>query len=57
MKTSTHFLSYVDEFFSEKEMFPIKVVEKITTHFLFNKVFPKIMPFITWKNTVKPNRP
>jgi hypothetical protein len=38
-------------------MFPINVVEKITTHFIFNKVFPKIVPFIVWKNTVEPNMP
>jgi hypothetical protein len=33
--------------------------ESQNTRFMFNKGFPKIVPFyeITWKNTVKPDRP
>jgi len=57
MKTSTHFLSYLPEFCLERGTFSIKVVEKITTDFLFNNVFPKIVPFIMWKNTAKLNMP
>jgi len=33
-------------------MFQTRVEEKIKTHFMFNKFFPKIVPFyeIMWKN-------
>jgi hypothetical protein len=39
MKTYVHFLSYLAQFFLEWEMFHIKFVEKIKTHFMFNKFF------------------
>jgi len=32
MKTDVHFLSYLNRFFLEREMFQKKVVEKIITH-------------------------
>jgi len=32
--TNKHFLSYLDEFYTEREMFQTKVVEKIKTHIL-----------------------
>jgi len=38
MKTDTHVLSYLAEFFLELEIFQTKVVEKIQTHFL-NSLF------------------
>jgi hypothetical protein len=41
MKTNTHFLTYLIQFFLEREMFQIKVVEKIKTHFMFNMFSPK----------------
>jgi len=34
MKTNIHFSSYLTEFFLEREMFQIKVVEEIKTHIL-----------------------
>jgi hypothetical protein len=29
-----------------REMFQIKVAEKIKTHFMFSRSFPKILPFM-----------
>jgi hypothetical protein len=46
MKTNIHFLLYLAHFFLEREMFQTQVVEKIQTHILFSKVFPKIVPFM-----------
>jgi hypothetical protein len=45
--------------FLEWEMFQIKVVEITKTHFLFNKFFPKIVPFfeLCRKNKVQPDSP
>ena len=44
-KTSVHFLSYLAQFFLERETFQIKAVEKINTHifslimfFFFSKI-------------------
>jgi len=39
MKTDIHFLSYPAQFFSEREMFQTKVVEKIKTHILCSVTF------------------
>jgi len=39
MKTNTHFLSYLTQFFLEWEMFPANVVEKIKTHILYSITF------------------
>ena len=33
--------------FLEREMFQTNLVEKIKIHFMFNNVFPKIVPFIS----------
>ena len=38
MKTETHFLSYLAHFFVERKMFQTKVLEKIKTHFVINKL-------------------
>jgi hypothetical protein len=46
MKTFVHLWQYVAEFFLEWEMFQTKVVAKIKTQFIFNNLFPKIVPFI-----------
>ena len=51
MKTNTHFLSYLAQFFLELEMLPDKFVEKIETHFMFNKVFRKSR--LLWDNAEK----
>jgi len=39
--TNIHFRSYLGEFYSEREMFQTKVVEKIKTHILFSMTFPR----------------
>jgi hypothetical protein len=41
MKANIHFLTYLVQFFLEREMFQIKVAEKIKTHFMFNIFFPE----------------
>ena len=49
MKTSTHFVSYLAQFFLERETFRTIVVEKMKTHILFLKTFfPK--PCRLWDN-------
>ena len=40
MKTNIHFVSYLFQFFLEREMFQTKFVEKIKTHFVFSNFFP-----------------
>jgi len=40
------FFKYLAEFFWEWEIFQIKLVEKIKTHFMYNNGFPKILPFV-----------
>ena len=53
MKTYVQ-LWYLNEFFSEWEMFQTDFVEKIKTHFMFNKYCPKIVLFeITWENAAQ----
>jgi len=39
MKTNIHFLSYLAQFFLEREMYQTRVLEEIKTHFMFNKFF------------------
>ena len=39
MKPNVHFLSYLAQFFLEREMFQTKVVQKIKTHNLFSILF------------------
>ena len=46
MKTTRRFWLYLDQFFSEWEMFEKNVVEEIKTHFLFNNFFSKTVPFM-----------
>jgi hypothetical protein len=46
MKTCVHVWQYLAEFFLEWEMFQTKVVKKSKLTFLFNNLFPKIVPFI-----------
>jgi len=47
MKTYVH-LCYIAEFFLTREVLQTKAVEKNKkTHFLFSKVCPQIVPFIT----------
>jgi Rps23 Pro-64 3,4-dihydroxylase Tpa1-like proline 4-hydroxylase len=59
MKSNIHFLSYLAQFFLEREMFQTKVVEKIKTHiwnsvtFFLNRAVYERM----WLNTVEPDRP
>ena len=53
MKTNLLFWSYLAHFFIEWEMFQIKVVEKIKTHFVFNTPLPpenRAVYEIMWKN-------
>jgi len=39
MKTNTHFLSYLAQFFLEWEMFQTKIVEDVRTHILCSVTF------------------
>jgi len=61
MKTNIHLRSYLAQFFLEREMFEIKVVEKIKTHFMFNNSLfspeNRAIYGIMWKNNVQPDRP
>ena len=57
MKTITHFLSYLAHFFSEREMFKTRVVEKSKHDFAFSNLFvffenPAVCEII-WKNIVE----
>jgi hypothetical protein len=47
------------EFFLELETFQAKVVEKVRTHFVFNKFLPENHLFyeVIWKNLIEPDRP
>ena len=49
MRTNTHFWSYLAQFFLEREMFQIKVVEKIKTHVLCSVTFFK-KSCLLWDN-------
>jgi len=60
MKTNINFLSYLTQFFLERELFHSKVVKKIKTHilcsvtfFFFNCAIYGIM----WRNTLESGRP
>ena len=64
MKTNIHFLSYLAQFFLERELFQTKLAEKIKTHVLcsLNSLF--LLFFfenctvyeVMWNNTVQPGR-
>ena len=45
MKTNIHFLSYLDHFFLEWEVFQTNAVENINTHFVFSNYFSKMVSF------------
>jgi hypothetical protein len=54
------FLLFFAQFFLEREMFQIKVVEKITTHILCSMTFPpenRAVYVIMCTNMVQPDRP
>ena len=57
MKIDIHFLSYLAQFFLEREMLQAKILEKIKTYSIFNNLifFPKIVLFI-WDNVEKYSR-
>jgi len=57
MNTYEH-LWYLTHFFLEWEMFQLKAVEKIKTHFVFNNFFFLNCTIyeIKWKNSVEPDR-
>jgi len=60
MNTDIHFLSYLAEFFLEREMFQTKVSEKIQkTNFIFSTFFSENCAVcdVLWRNTVQPDRP
>jgi len=48
MQTDSHLLSYLTEFFLEREMFQKEKScrENQNTHFVFINIFPKIVPFV-----------
>jgi hypothetical protein len=46
MKTVSHLWQYLTEFFLEWEIFQIKSIEKIKTHFMFSNFVSKIVPFL-----------
>jgi hypothetical protein len=39
IKTNIHIGSYLNQFFAEREMLQMKIVEKIKTHFVCNTFF------------------
>jgi len=53
MKPNVHFLSYLAQFFLEREMFQTKVVQKIKTHNLFSILFFPRKTFRFWGNVEK----
>ena len=59
MKPYIHFLPHLVQFFLEFEIFSkTSRRENRKTHFVFNKVFPKMLPFeIMWKHMVQPGMP
>jgi len=60
MKTNIRIWPYIPRIFLEWEMFQMKIVEKIKTHFVFSNISffeNRAVYEITWKNTVQPDRP
>jgi len=45
METNIGFLSYLVQFFLEREIFQTEVAGKIKTHFMSSNFFLKILPF------------
>jgi hypothetical protein len=58
MQTDTHFLSYLAQFFLEREMLQTKVVDNIKIHILCSIIFfeNRAVYEIMWKNIVEPGR-
>jgi hypothetical protein len=59
MKTNVHFSSYLAHLFLEREMFHIKVVDKIKVRILCSVAFfeNRAVYEIMWKNTVERGMP
>jgi len=59
MTTDTHFSSHLAHFFSEREMFQTKFVEKIKTDILCSVAFSvrRAVYEIMWNNTAERGRP
>ena len=53
MKTNIHFWSHLAQFFSEREMFQTKVVEKIKTNILCSVTFFFRKSYRLWENAEK----
>ena len=53
------YLWFLAEFLLECEMFDIKVVQKIKTHFMSSNIFSEYRAVyeVIWKNMVQPDRP
>jgi hypothetical protein len=53
------FLTYVVQFYLEREIFQTKVAEKIKTHFVFNNFFfyNRAGYDIMWRKILEPGRP
>jgi glutathionyl-hydroquinone reductase len=46
MKTTRHLWSYLFQLFLERGMSQTEIVEKIKTHFTYNNLFKKNVPFM-----------
>jgi len=59
MKTNTHFFIISRSVLLRMRNFSDKFVQKIKTHFMFNKFFPPYCAIYEtmWKNMVDPDRP
>jgi hypothetical protein len=58
MKNSTHFWTFLVQFFLGRERLQTKVVKKIRTHIIFNNFFENLAVYeIMCKIIVKPDRP
>jgi hypothetical protein len=58
MKTYVYFLSYIAQFFLEREMFRTKVVAKYKIFFAQHHIFEnRAVNDITWRNSAESGRP
>jgi hypothetical protein len=58
MNPNKHFLSYLAQFFTERERFQTKVVEKIIAYILCSFFSENSAAYKTiWKSNVQPDRP
>ena len=53
MKTFSHLLQYLADFFWEWEMFQVRVVDKIKTHILYSVTFSPLKSCRLWDNVEK----